>query len=87
MVQAIRISETGGPEVMVLEEVLLDALGPGMVIVENRAIGLNCIDTYHRSGLYRLLLLLVCPLAAALLAWGLKYYRAALLYYARNLGE
>ena len=54
MVQAIRISETGGPEVMVLEEVLLDAPGPGMVTVENRAIGLNYIDTYHRSGLYPL---------------------------------
>ena len=54
MVQAIRISEAGGPEVMVLEEVLLDAPGPGMVTVENRAIGLNYIDTYHRSGLYPL---------------------------------
>ena len=54
MVQAIRISETGGPEVMVLEEVRLDAPGPGMVTVENRAIGLNYIDTYHRSGLYPL---------------------------------
>jgi NADPH2:quinone reductase len=37
---------------MVLEKVLLDAPGPGTVIVENRAIGLNYIDTYHRSGLY-----------------------------------
>jgi NADPH2:quinone reductase len=54
MVQAIRISETGGPEVMVLEEVRLDAPGPGMVTVENRAIGLNYIDTYHRGGLYPL---------------------------------
>ena len=54
MVQAIRISETGGPEVMMLEEVLLNAPGPGMVTVENRAIGLNYIDTYHRSGLYPL---------------------------------
>ena len=54
MVQAIRISETGGPEVMMLEEVLLDAPSSGMVTVENRAIGLNYIDTYHRSGLYPL---------------------------------
>ena len=54
MVQAIRISETGGPEVMMLEQVLLNAPGPGMVTVENRAIGLNYIDTYHRSGLYPL---------------------------------
>jgi len=54
MVQAVRIARTGGPEVMVLEEVDLDALGPGMVTVANRAIGLNYIDTYHRSGLYSL---------------------------------
>ena len=54
MVQAIRVSETGGPEVMMLEQVLLNAPGPGMVTVENRAIGLNYIDTYHRSGLYPL---------------------------------
>lgn len=54
MVQAIRIARTGGPEVMVLEEVNLDAPGPGMVTVANRAIGLNYIDTYHRSGSYPL---------------------------------
>lgn len=54
MVQAVRIYETGGPEVMLLEEVALDAPGPGMVTVSNRAIGLNYIDTYHRSGLYPL---------------------------------
>ena len=54
MVKAIRIHETGGPEVMVLEEVALEPPGPGMVTVSNRAIGLNYIDTYHRSGLYPL---------------------------------
>lgn len=54
MVQAIRINETGGPEVMVLEDVALEQPGPGMVTVANRAIGLNYIDTYHRSGLYPL---------------------------------
>jgi NADPH2:quinone reductase len=54
MVQAIRLSRTGGPEVMELEEVELDTPGPGMVTVANRAIGLNYIDTYHRSGLYPL---------------------------------
>ncbi len=56
MARAIRISETGGPEVMELQEVPLEAPGPGMVTVENRAIGLNFIDTYHRSGLYPLVL-------------------------------
>ena len=51
MARAIKINETGGPEVMELQEVTLEAPGPGMVTVENRAIGLNYIDTYHRSGL------------------------------------
>lgn len=54
MVQAVRIYETGEPEVMVLEEQVLAAPGPGMVTVVNRAIGLNFIDTYHRSGTYPL---------------------------------
>lgn len=54
MVQAIRIHETGGPQVMKLEEIELPAPGPGMVTVVNRAIGLNYIDTYHRSGTYPL---------------------------------
>ena len=54
MVQAVRIHETGGPEVMVLEDQVLAAPGPGMVTVGNRAIGLNYIDTYHRSGTYPL---------------------------------
>ncbi|MEH6585592.1 MAG: quinone oxidoreductase [Halioglobus sp.] len=53
-VQAIRIAKPGGPEVMQLEEIVLEPPGPGMVTVRNRAIGLNYIDTYHRSGLYPL---------------------------------
>lgn len=54
MVRAVTIRQTGGPEVMQLEEHDLAAPGPGMVRVLNRAIGLNYIDTYHRSGLYPL---------------------------------
>jgi NADPH2:quinone reductase len=54
MVKAIRVHSVGGPEVMVLEDVSLEAPGPGMVRIANRAIGLNYIDTYHRSGLYPL---------------------------------
>jgi NADPH2:quinone reductase len=54
MVKAVRIHKTGGVEVLSLENVALDAPGPGMVTVRNRAIGLNYIDTYHRSGLYPL---------------------------------
>jgi NADPH2:quinone reductase len=52
MVKAVRIYETGGPEVMQLEDVELEAPGPGMVSLRTEAIGLNFIDTYHRSGLY-----------------------------------
>jgi NADPH2:quinone reductase len=54
MTKAVRIYETGGPEVMKLEQVDVEAPGPGMVTVTNKAIGLNYIDTYHRSGLYPL---------------------------------
>ncbi len=52
MVKAIRIHETGGPEVMRWEDVELPAPGPGQVLVRSTAVGLNYIDTYHRSGLY-----------------------------------
>ena len=52
MVKAVRVQTTGGPEVMQLEEITLEAPGPGFVTVAHRAIGLNFIDTYHRSGLY-----------------------------------
>ena len=50
--KAIRISETGGPEVMKLVDVDIERPGPGQVRVRQTAIGLNYIDTYHRSGLY-----------------------------------
>jgi NADPH:quinone reductase len=52
MTHAIRIHETGGPEKMVWEEVPVADPGPGEVRVRNTAVGLNYIDTYHRSGLY-----------------------------------
>ena len=54
MISAVRINETGGPDVMELQEVDIGPPGPGMVTVANKAIGLNYIDTYHRSGLYPL---------------------------------
>jgi NADPH2:quinone reductase len=54
MVTAVRIHQVGGPEVMQFEEIELEQPGPGMVTVRNHAIGLNYIDTYHRSGLYPL---------------------------------
>lgn len=54
MVKAIRIHEQGGPEVMKLEEVDLGDPDQGQVRIRHSAIGLNYIDTYHRSGLYPL---------------------------------
>ena len=50
--KAIQITETGGPGVMKLVDVDVPKPGPGQVRVLQRAIGLNYIDTYHRSGLY-----------------------------------
>jgi NADPH2:quinone reductase len=50
-VQAI-VREFGGPDAVEFEEVELDAPGPGEVLVEQRAIGINFIDVYHRTGLY-----------------------------------
>lgn len=50
--RAIRFSKTGGPEVLTLENIDLPAPKPGQVRVRHTAIGVNFIDTYHRSGLY-----------------------------------
>jgi NADPH2:quinone reductase len=52
MPYAIRIHENGGPDKLQWEEVDVANPGPGEVRVRNTAIGLNYIDTYHRSGLY-----------------------------------
>ena len=52
MVQAIRIHETGGPEVMRWEAIDIGAPGPGEALISHTAIGLNFIDTYFRTGLY-----------------------------------
>ncbi|HXG28353.1 MAG TPA: alcohol dehydrogenase catalytic domain-containing protein, partial [Nevskiales bacterium] len=54
MPYAIRIYEYGGPEVLRWEEVAVGEPGPGEVRLRQTAIGLNFIDTYHRSGLYPL---------------------------------
>ena len=52
MTMAIRVHETGGPEVMKWEEVQVGDPGPGEARIKHTAIGLNFIDTYFRSGLY-----------------------------------
>ena len=49
---AIRMTQTGGPEVLEFVEVDLGEPGPGQAAVEVHAAGVNFIDTYHRSGLY-----------------------------------
>lgn len=50
--RAVQIETTGGPEVLQFVDVDLPEPGPGEVLMRSTAIGLNFIDTYHRSGLY-----------------------------------
>ena len=52
MTKAIIIKKSGGPEVLEIKDIKLGVPGPGQIKVKNIAIGLNYIDTYHRSGLY-----------------------------------
>ena len=54
MVKAIRITETGNANVMKFVDVELKKLAPNEVLIKNKAIGLNYIDVYHRSGTYPL---------------------------------
>ena len=54
MPKSIIIKKNGGPEVLELQDVNVGAPGPDEIKVTNYAIGLNYIDTYHRSGLYPL---------------------------------
>ena len=54
MTRVVKIDKTGGPEVLKFESVKLDKPGPEEVLIEHKAIGLNYIDIYHRSGLYPL---------------------------------
>ena len=52
--KAATISKNGGPEVIELKEITLEKPDADEVTIEHKAIGLNYIDTYHRSGLYPL---------------------------------
>jgi NADPH2:quinone reductase len=52
MAKAIRFHRAGGPEVLQLDDIEVGDAADGQARVRNTAIGLNFIDTYHRSGLY-----------------------------------
>jgi NADPH2:quinone reductase len=54
MTHAIRIHETGGPEVLRWDQIQLEKPGPGEARIRQTASGLNFIDVYHRSGLYKM---------------------------------
>lgn len=53
MAMAIRIHQHGGPEVLQWEDVPVAPPGPGEVLLTHTAVGLNFIDVYHRTGLYK----------------------------------
>ncbi|ODT88232.1 quinone oxidoreductase [Phenylobacterium sp. SCN 70-31] len=50
--KAIRFERTGGPEVLEVVDLPTPEPGPGQVLVRHEAVGINFIDTYHRTGLY-----------------------------------
>lgn len=53
MINAIRVHQTGGPEVMKYEQIAIGEPGPGEAKVRHEAVGLNFIDVYFRTGLYK----------------------------------
>ena len=63
--RAIQIKETGGPEVLQVAEIEPPVAGPGELLIEVAAAGVNFIDTYQRSGLYPITLPLVLGLECA----------------------
>ena len=54
MTRVVKIERTGGPEVLKIENIKISDPGPNDVLIETKAMGLNYIDTYHRSGSYPL---------------------------------
>src|SRR2546423_14739173 len=54
MAHAIRFDKPGGPDVLTWQTVEVGTPGQGQVPLRHTAVGLNYIDTYHRSGLYQL---------------------------------
>ncbi len=62
---AIQAVRTGGPEVLEAVDLPVPSPGPGQILVRHQAVGLNFIDTYHRSGLYPMKMPAVLGLEAA----------------------
>ena len=54
MIKEVEIKANGGPEQILWKDCELDKLSPGQVTIKHTFVGLNFIDTYHRSGLYPL---------------------------------
>ncbi len=54
MSRAVQIAQTGGPDQLKLVDVNVGEPGPGEIRIRHRAVGLNFIDVYHRTGLYQL---------------------------------
>jgi NADPH2:quinone reductase len=50
--KALVVREFGGPEVMKIEDVSAPSAGPGQILIRIRAVGVNPVDTYIRSGMY-----------------------------------
>src|SRR4029077_12193386 len=53
MAKAVRVHKVGGPEALVYEDVDVPAPGPGEIRIRQHAVGLNFIDVYFRTGLYK----------------------------------
>ena len=52
MNRVVIIEKNGEPEVLEIKDIPVQELRPNQVLIETKAIGLNYIDTYHRSGQY-----------------------------------
>ena len=52
MTRVVKIEKTGDPEVLKIENIEIEQPGPDEALIETKAIALNFIDCYHRSGLY-----------------------------------
>jgi NADPH2:quinone reductase len=62
---AIQATKAGGPEVFEAVDLPVPVPGPGQILIRHQAVGLNFIDTYHRSGLYPMKMPAVLGLEAA----------------------